>query len=352
MSHHPNLLACISPESQIPLPEMSILANSPSLNSGSSSSVANYVQHPDFEQHSTHNSQSTSHFSESDSSLSLEEVEEQSNGSSEDLCKDVQCIETEKSSTKRQVESDSNHKYLEENAVISAPMIVEKRKKADQETIPPRPNEDAKLVRSPPLKQDKELFSPPSKEDRELSCIYPSEKPSPEYALKEDLFGSRRLSLTKSRSCKASLMISVSSLWVEKIESNDNIYTPPYGFENDFTGRPRCLHKKHYGLNYGADVERLSRKGSESPVEIAFDAELEAQNRKSSTVSAGTKEMAELHKKVLDNPVSLILLNSQIYFPVYTFLWVIGNTQKTHTFDIFRVVLTRALRALVIRTHK
>ncbi|KAM7520108.1 hypothetical protein LguiB_019070 [Lonicera macranthoides] len=306
LSHHPNLLARISPESQNPLPEMSILANSRSLNSGSSSSVANYVQHPDFEEHSPHNSQGTSHFSESDSSLSLEEVEEQSNGSSEDLCKDVQCIETEKSSPKGPVESDSNHKYLEENVVISAPIIVEKRKKADQETIPPQPNEDAKLVRSPPLKQDKELFSPPLKEDRELSCIYPSEKPSPESALKEDLFGSRRLSLTKSRSCKASLMISLSSLWVEKIESNDNLYTPPYRSEKDFTGRPQCLHKKHYGLNYGDDVERLPRKGSESPVEIAFDAELEAQSQRSSTVSARTKEMAKLHKQVLDNPVKEI----------------------------------------------
>ncbi|CAL5376289.1 unnamed protein product [Camellia sinensis] len=82
---------------------------------------------------------------------------------------------------------------------------------------------------------DQEFVSPPLKEDSMLSYIphfiaHSHEKPSP-WPLTEYMSGSQSLKLTKSSSCKASLMTSPSySPWFEKVENNDNEHTPPTGF--------------------------------------------------------------------------------------------------------------------------
>ncbi|KAI8019764.1 Kinesin-like protein KIN-7F [Camellia lanceoleosa] len=81
---------------------------------------------------------------------------------------------------------------------------------------------------------DQEFVSPPLKEDSMLSYIlhfiaHSYEKPSP-WPLTEYMSGSQSLKLTKSRSCKASLMTSSYSPWFEKVENTDNEHTPPNGF--------------------------------------------------------------------------------------------------------------------------
>ncbi|CAL5328129.1 unnamed protein product [Camellia sinensis] len=82
---------------------------------------------------------------------------------------------------------------------------------------------------------DQEFVSPPLKEDSMLSYIphfiaHSHEKPSP-WPLTEYMSGSQSLKLTKSSSCKTSLMTSPSySPWFEKVENNDNEHTPPTGF--------------------------------------------------------------------------------------------------------------------------
>ncbi|CAL5376267.1 unnamed protein product [Camellia sinensis] len=86
---------------------------------------------------------------------------------------------------------------------------------------------------------DQEFVSPPLKEDSVLSYIphfiaHSHEKPSP-WPLTEYISGSQSFKLTKSRSCKASLMTSPSySPWFEKVENNDNEHTPPTGKEAEF----------------------------------------------------------------------------------------------------------------------
>ncbi|CAL5376284.1 unnamed protein product [Camellia sinensis] len=112
---------------------------------------------------------------------------------------------------------------------------------------------------------DQEFVSPPLKEDSMLSYIphfiaHSHEKPSP-WPLTEYMSGSQSLKLTKSKSCKASLMTSPS-------------YSP--WFEKD-------IRRRVYELNYGANIERLSRKGSQSSIRSVAAIDLEAHRGRTST---------------------------------------------------------------------
>ncbi|GMP35772.1 hypothetical protein CsSME_00008098 [Camellia sinensis var. sinensis] len=74
---------------------------------------------------------------------------------------------------------------------------------------------------------DQEFVSPPLKEDSMLSYIphfiaHSHEKPSP-WPLTEYMSGSQSLKLTKSRSCKASLMTSPYSPWLSRKGSQSSI---------------------------------------------------------------------------------------------------------------------------------
>ncbi|CAL5328169.1 unnamed protein product [Camellia sinensis] len=105
----------------------------------------------------------------------------------------------------------------------------------------------------------------------------------PEFEENFYMYGSQSLKLTKSRSCKASLMTSPYSPWFEKVEHNDNDHTPPNGFKNEFTGRPEDIRRRLYELNYGANIERLSRKGSQSAIGSVAAIDLEAHRGRTST---------------------------------------------------------------------
>ncbi|PSS00497.1 Kinesin-like protein [Actinidia chinensis var. chinensis] len=160
----------------------------------------------------------------------------------------------------------------------------------------------------------------PLREDKEFSYVplfvAPPEKQST-CPLTKRMHSSPSLKLTKSRSCKASLTISPSSQWFEKIENNEN--TPPNGFEKDFPGRPEGIRRKLNELHHGADVGRLLRKDSQSSLGSAAAIELEAENKKTLTDENITKSIhvcvSEMEEKAEllqekpaddDNPVSFI----------------------------------------------
>ncbi|CAL5328134.1 unnamed protein product [Camellia sinensis] len=183
---------------------------------------------PEFEENFVPNDTSpqllvgASMFIRSNFGWSWDMIEEKTNGTSEDLCKEVRCIEAEES---------NRSSSPEQNTEISELMWL------GTET----------------------------------------------QQIRKYMHGSQSLKLTKSRSCKASLMTSPYSPWFEKVEHNDNEHTPPNGFENEFTGRPEDIQRRFYELNYGANIERLSRKGSQSTIGSVAAIDLEAHRGRTST---------------------------------------------------------------------
>ncbi|PSS29916.1 Kinesin-like protein [Actinidia chinensis var. chinensis] len=237
-----------------------------------SSSDDHYIQLPDFEQDFQQNDTSlqllvnTSKFITSNSVRSWGGIEEKTNGTSEDLCKEVRCIETEESTSTDQ-HSISNRSFAEENAEISELTMDGNGDIAGQEYV------------SLSLKEDRELSYVPL-------FVAPPEKPSA-WPLTKCMQSTQNLKLTKSRSCKASLTTSPSSQWFENVENNEN--TPPNGSEKDFPGRPEGIRRKLNEFNHGADVERLLRKDSQSSMGSAAAIELEAENEKTLTDDNITK---------------------------------------------------------------
>ncbi|KAJ8647924.1 hypothetical protein MRB53_000947 [Persea americana] len=115
--------------------------------------------------------------------------------------------------------------------------------------------------------------------------------------------------LTKSQSCRGALMISSSSLWAH--EENGN--TPPSRFEKDFPSRPGTgsFRKRPRVLKYDAEIETLSRDDSQTSECSASIDTLKSHNIKSATEEnitsvrsfvAGLKEMAKLQyeKQLID----------------------------------------------------
>ncbi|KAK3011615.1 hypothetical protein RJ639_011683 [Escallonia herrerae] len=347
LGQYPNLRVRRSPEYGNSLQEPSILADPPSMDASvrtygtsrisdrhsGSSSDDNYIQSPDYEENFLHSNTSprllisSSNCSESDSYRGSEEIdeenEEQSHETSNDLCKDVRCIETEESSTDRRLYYD--HFSPEGNTGRSAVVMVGDGDRTDSILHPMEEDGDLDLshskedrewvslsskknreVVSPPLKEDNELVSP-SKEDSNLSYMHPSpEKSSPRHDLTDELSTSRSLNVMKSRSCKASIIIGL-----EKVENNEN--TPPSWSDKDFIGRNQGLPRKFSALNFGAFAERLSRKGSQSSAVTAGDVEQETQDQKISTGEnsygtntciEGVEEVAKFpqDKQVVDTP--------------------------------------------------
>ncbi|KAI8016143.1 Cullin-1 [Camellia lanceoleosa] len=84
--------------------------------------------------------------------------------------------------------------------------------------------------------------------------------------------------------------------------------------KKEFSGRPEDIRRRLYELNYGADIERLSRKGSQSSNRSVATIDLEAHRGRTSiddnitsvnTCIVQMEEKAELQqeKQVVDNPV-------------------------------------------------
>ncbi|XP_059437877.1 kinesin-like protein KIN-7H [Corylus avellana] len=248
------------------------------------------------------------------------ETEEQTDEKSEDLCKEVRCIEIEEPSTNRYTQSNMSDSspdgYINTNMSDSSPnrylnsnmFDSSLNKYVNSNTSSPIANTATSgvTVVENGDKATQELGSPPLKGDKELSSILPNfvvpspEKPSP-WPMEKDMAAYRFLRLTRSRSCKESLMTSLSSPWFEKVEKHES--TPPVGFDKEFTGRPEGLRMKLSALKYDAIVDSLSRSSSQTSAGSAVVNEFKVQDAKSPldenstsrcTSTAGINEMADL----------------------------------------------------------
>ncbi|KAL6345187.1 hypothetical protein AAG906_015670 [Vitis piasezkii] len=215
-----------------------------------------------------------------DLSSQWDKIEEQSNANSEDLCKEVRCIEIEHSIMKRDIESNTLSPVRDTDALELK--VVGNGDGANQEFT------------SPLLKEDKELNC------NQRTVVIPSPQEFSPWLLEKENSSCRSLKLTRSRSCKASFMYCSSSPWFEKEEKDK--YTPSNVFEKDFIGRPEGFQKKLASLNYDTEIDKLSRKGGqtfrgsssvdqlkEQVVTTSTDEDVTSLN----TYVAGLKEMAK-----------------------------------------------------------
>lgn len=236
-----------------------------------------------------------------------EETEEQTDEKSEDLCKEVRCIEMEEPST-NQYEDSSPKRYVNSNMLDSS-----LNRYVNSNMSSPAANTATSGVtvvdNGGSTNQELGSHSPPLKEDKVLNSFVPDfVVPSPEKAspwlMEKDTPSSNCLRLTRSRSCKARLMTSYMP-WFEKVEKHEN--TPPIWFEKDFTGRPEGLQMKLSTLSYGALIDKLSRSNSQTSMGSAAVDELKVQDAKSSSdqnsVSRSTSiaEMSEMVNRQSEN---------------------------------------------------
>ncbi|KAI4327701.1 hypothetical protein L6164_020130 [Bauhinia variegata] len=189
-----------------------------------------------------------------------EKIEEQHPEILEDLCKEVRCIDSEDPITDRYIRSDmidlspnhyadSNVSSPRENTATTSGLIIDE-------------NRDNKDLGSSILKECKKMNS-----FRQLLAVPPLEKIFPIDSENNTPCSRRRLKLTRTKSCKASLMRNSSSDWFDKEEIIET--TPPTGIEKEFTGRPEGIQRKSFTLNYNANAERQFGNGSENYRESA-----------------------------------------------------------------------------------
>ncbi|XP_027361650.1 kinesin-like protein KIN-7H isoform X2 [Abrus precatorius] len=177
----------------------------------------------------------------------------------EDCCKEVRCIELEDLITNTHPNSKPadlrSNSYTNSdasspcaNTAISGLIVVDNGDKFNRDLCSSGLKEDKRLnhLCHNFLLPPKNIF-PLLTENSSSSC--------------------RALKLSRSRSCKASLMRNLSSDWFEEEDIIQN--TPPIGNEKDFIGRPEGFLKKVYALNYDANAERLSWNGHENSMECS-----------------------------------------------------------------------------------
>ncbi|KAH7566300.1 hypothetical protein JRO89_XS08G0134400 [Xanthoceras sorbifolium] len=248
-----------------------------------SSADENFFQLLDFEENFSGTSSLHQHKvgipSSVDTDLHEEEIEAQNDENLEELCRVVRCIEMEGS-----INADSHMSEF-------SPSIYGDSKISSSEANPVTlgltevENED---------KKTQEFGSLPAKEKKEWKNIHPdsvissSTDQSP-WMLVNDSCSHSSLKLSRSRSCKASLMISSYSPF-ENDEKNES--TPPIGYAKHFTGRPGGIPKKFSALKYAVEDGNLSRNGSQSSGRSADTDELKAQNTKTSNASENTSVSA------------------------------------------------------------
>jgi len=154
-----------------------------------------------------------------------------------------------------------------ENTVVSGLTEVDNIDKENQDLCS-SPGENAAVSGLTEVdnihKENQDLCSYELKENKKLNSLHQgfvlpsSEKISP-LLVEKCASSSRILKLTRSRSCKASLMKDSSSDWFDQDEIIQN--TPPIRIQNDYLGRPQGFEKRTYTLNYNPNDERLSWAG-------------------------------------------------------------------------------------------
>lgn len=278
LGHYPHLRVLISPD-RITDDETSILAgahaSARSAGHSRTSSEGQIVKVPYFDGNFVHSDASPGNFSDRYSDHGWgEEIEKQSNGTSEDLCREVRCIETSS-----KVASDCNSVYSEENTAFPKVKVYE--------SSPETPFENVRVFRPSPMESDcamkedakddeNEESSPrPSKEEREeVSFMQSVDFPSiSTHELDKDS-SIARFFMTRSRSCRGRISSSTSP-WFKMLEFSEN--TSSIGSER---GGFMDSEKKPSPYNFTPFTRNSSRKDSHFSPENTFDIEVDAQDEK------------------------------------------------------------------------
>ncbi|KAJ4967486.1 hypothetical protein NE237_019335 [Protea cynaroides] len=234
-----------------------------------------------------------------------EKIAEETVEDSEDVCKEVRCIEMEESKRVRNIKSNALS-ALENEGLLDSTVTV---------------NGDAtdQVLISSLMKGDRELkhmndfmYGAPKQKlhdvQKTFNCLINPYLDEPSPWPPADMSSSRG-QLTRSRSCRAALMMSSSTPYSDTGNQNEN--TPPSRFERDFPGRPEVFHRRFSALNYGDDDARFSNNDFQTSEGNASIDDRKDQNIKTSaeeditsvhTFVTGLKEMAKLQyeKQLLD----------------------------------------------------
>ncbi|XP_031114694.1 kinesin-like protein KIN-7C [Ipomoea triloba] len=349
LGNYPNLRVLRSADDQCPAPEMSIMTVPLSMDAdvrtcsdghSRSSSEDQFICVSSFEEDFLHNNNSSqrvvvssSTFSETDSCQGWDDLEKQSDRISEDLCKEVRCIDIEDSEVNEPVRA--RYPFLEENSGFSARIAIGNIGKTDRENLSPysipaspRIEEDSRSSFVPlkldhklvfassfdedgksnrelvlPVEDEQELASPSSegcrksaqdesKVDEELPCNQLSPN-----AMASDSSDLRSPRITISRSCEADLVIDPLSPWNEEVECPENtgsekeLNNEPQGFEKEISSYIKASMEEHFTVSADSGV---GIELEEPPKEKTSDDDNAITDY---TCDEGTKEMTAFQRE-------------------------------------------------------
>ncbi|XP_047310279.1 kinesin-like protein KIN-7F [Impatiens glandulifera] len=179
----------------------------------------------------------TSNLEQCNYSQDWEDIDGQSDGISEELCKEVRCIETENASLYMYSEMSASSPDRQEEEISELKMFENENEN----------NGGLEFVSSPTIGPTSTAHGSPFN--------VPSQEQSP-WTMTRDVSFRGKLQLNKSRSCKASFVTDPQSNFFEELHGNES--TPPNGFEKEFSGRPEGIQRKHWVLNYESDAKEAS----------------------------------------------------------------------------------------------
>lgn len=274
------------------------------------SSEESFLQLPDFKLNIPHHSSSPRLSPKIPNFVAinhrLEENGDHVDENSEAVCKEVRCIDSGRSSM---------NTYSNSNLSVSSPKIFQKYNMSS-----PRGSSAVSglinVGNEARLKWESSSLHWKNSSNH-LDVAIPSPEKPCLWRPQEEISSHRSLKLTRSRSCKASLVTDLTSKWIERVEKDES--TPPIGNEKDFTGRPESIRRKLSALKYDLQNKGLSRNGSQTSATSATVFEVKAQismNESQSSLTSATDETSNLkHEKKLANlAVSVQFL---LLIPVY-----------------------------------
>ncbi|KAK4490507.1 hypothetical protein RD792_001187 [Penstemon davidsonii] len=292
--HYPHLQE--SPDTQIREHQISILADPPHSSEHSrTSSEDHFAEIPYFDDNFVQSDPSprilisSSNYSESDSySGNWEEIEKQSNGTPDELCREVRCIETE---------NTVNENVLAVELTL-CPLKTDNEMKEDIGWSGGVPMED----REPISEDDKELALPrPCNNEKAINSIHFLEK------LDEDSSGSRSLKLARSRSCKSSIFADSASLWSKMMDYSQS--TSSFVSERESVA---CFKRRISPIIFGSNEQSSSRKEFSYSPEIALDIEIDTPNIKFSSDDQEVISSIDCDKKKTELPTEEQVIKNSV----------------------------------------
>ncbi|XP_026449628.1 kinesin-like protein KIN-7E [Papaver somniferum] len=228
-----------------------------------------------------------------------EEKEEQ-----EELCKEVRCIEIEESRTNSKiVSSDLSNEEHEEGGQLEPLAVTENEWAKDQELVSTPKKGDEELAQADSVVTYSALEQKLQDVQKSIDCLVnpvsSDESASPWTSAAGSSCGRKSFQLTRSRSCKATIMNGSSSPWFQAEQYERPLYT----YEKCYTGTPEVFQTNYSPSNFGADIKKLTRENSQASERSASTDDLKPPNVKTSdkeditsiqTFVADLKEMAKL----------------------------------------------------------